>query len=257
MDKRIYDVPAMLQKADKIFADWAAMGKPQDRFGKVALAKRKIYESRGWLPSKLYIEKNFDELLQTLRVFYFPKAHIHGPAFVFPIRGLDDQYTQAQIRPCEGSPMFDANKKYQRLGSGRHYASQGPPWLGNDLETIRRMIKLRVAILVEGPFDLLACRLLVPEAPVISSLTKGIGEDHLDYLSILGVNRMCLMFDNEASGQGQKGVDSTKRLVQKKSCVPMVVESLPCPAADPSAALKSRVTAVALKAVLNDAIGGM
>ena len=89
MDKRIYDVPAMLRNADKIFADWAAMGKPQDRFGKVALAKRKIYESRGWLPSKLYIEKNFDELLQTLRVFYLPKAHIHGPAFVFPIRDLE------------------------------------------------------------------------------------------------------------------------------------------------------------------------
>ena len=68
---------------------------------------------------------------------------------------------------------------------------------------------------------------------------------------------MCLMFDNEASGQGQKGVDSTKRLVQKKSCLPMAVESHQCPAADPSAALKSRVTAVALKAVLNDAIGGM
>ena len=172
MDKRIYDVPAMLQKADKIFADWAAMGKPQDRFGKVALAKRKIYESRGWLPSKLHIEKNFDMLLQTLGVFYLPKAHQDGPAFVFPIRDLDHKYRQAQVRPCEGSPMFDADKKYQRLGSGNRYASSGPAWFGNDLETIRHMIERRVAILVEGPFDLLACRLLIPEAQLSGPRSK-------------------------------------------------------------------------------------
>jgi hypothetical protein len=106
--------------------------------------------------------------------------------------------------------------------------------------------------LVEGPFDELACKLLVPDAPVLTPLTKGIGEDHIEYLRILGVDTIVIMFDNEKSGQGRKGMERTKWRIETKFMAGIEVTSVPCAASDPSNALKSEPLAEELEIFLRE-----
>jgi len=238
------DVPALLAKTDEVYAKLAGLGKPS----KLAATKAKIYASRRWKPASAYIEANFDAVLRATGMFYLPKALPPGPAFVFPLRDLDGRWGQAQVRPFEGSCLFLPDHKYRRLGTP--YAFKGPVWCGNDDETLRQIIARGAVTLVEGPFDALACKLLAPGCPVLSSLTKGVTEDHMDFLRILGVTRLSLMFDNERSGQGAKGEALTKWRIENKLGGGMRVEHADCPASDPGEALQSDRNAVALLEIL-------
>ncbi len=240
-----HDVPLLLAKTDEAYVKLAELGKPS----KSVVTKTKIYANRHWKAASAYIEKNFDTVLERMNVFYLPKALSPGPAFVFPLRDLDGRWGQAQVRPFEDSWLFLPDHKYRRLGVP--YAFNGPAWCGNDDETLQQIITKRAVTLVEGPFDTLACKLLVPSCPVLSSLTKGVTEDHVDYLRILGVNRINLMFDNERSGQGAKGEAITKWRIENKFAADIRVGHVECPAQDPSDALRSDWNAVALMEILN------
>lgn len=237
------DIPQVMQKTDALFSAWAAEGRAVSRN---ETTKKKIYESRKWL--RRLIEPNFDAVLTSLQVFYLPKALRPGPAFFFPLRDLDGRYSQAQVRPFPDSYLFLPDHKYRRLGTTQSF--RGPQWFGNDAATLRKIIETRRVCLVEGPFDALACKLLVPDAPVLTSLTKGIGEDHTDYLRILGVNRIVTLFDNEARGQGNRGAAATKQRVEGKFTSGIEVTSARCPAHDPSDALKSESLAIEMKVFL-------
>jgi hypothetical protein len=238
-----HDIPAVMAKTDALFASWVAEGKAVSRND---TTKKKIYESRKWI--RRLVEPNFDAVLNRLQVFYLPKALRPGPAFVFPLRDLDGRYNQAQVRPFPDSYLFLPDSKYRRLGTTQSF--KGPQWFGNDLMTIQKIIETQRVCLVEGAFDELACKLLVPDAPVLTSLTKGIGEDHIEYLRILGVNRIVTLFDNEAKGQGSKGAAVTKQRVEDKFASGIEVSSAQCSAHDPSDALKSEPLAVALELFL-------
>ena len=194
----------LARETDEAYARLAELGKPS----KLAVTKAKIYANRRWKAASAYIEKNFDAVLERMNVFYLPKA-LAPAAFVFPLRDLDGRWGQAQVRPFEDSPLFLPDHKYRRLGVP--YAFNGPAWCGNDDETLRQVITKRAVTLVEGPFDILACKLLVRiRARSLSSLTKGVTQDHADYLRILGVNRINLMFDNHHVARGGEGEVITK-----------------------------------------------
>lgn len=236
-----HDIPAMMAKTDAIYAEFIKAGKTESRN---ATTKKKIYEERGWL--RRFAEKNFDSVLDRLQVFYLPKALRPGPCFVFPLRDLDHRYNIAQVRPFTDSYLFKEDRKYRMLGTDR--AFKGPHWFGNDARTLQKIIEKEKVCLVEGPFDVLACKLLAPDAPVMSTLTKGVSEDHVDYLRILGVKTIVLLFDNEDSGQGDKGVAASKYNIENKYAPGAGIEVLDLTGSgtDPSDSLKKEYTAAEL-----------
>lgn len=241
-DETFHDVPRLIAKADDTYEKLIALGKPD----KWTVTKTKIYENRGWNQSKPYIECNFDAAIMALGVFYLPKALRPGPAFVFPLKDLDGRLGVAQTRPFKDSYLYRPDHKYRLLGT--NYPFKGPMWCGNDDATLRQIISCNTVLLVEGPFDVLACKLLVPDIFVMSTLTKGATEDHIDYLRILGVNRIVFMFDNEESQQGAIGEWVTeKRIHEKFGGRDITVQSAKCSATDPSEALKLGSNALILK----------
>lgn len=234
-------VPRLLTRVDEVYAELMKLGKPD----KVSVTKRKVYEQRRWEPSKLLIEANLDAAITNLNMFYCPKALVPGPAFVFPLKDVHERCTWAQTRPMPGSILYDYDegKRYRFIGTSHPFL--GPKWFGNDDATLLRLIQARTVILVEGPFDVLACKALVPEAPVLSSGTKALSDDHLDYLRILGVRAIRVLYDNERGGQGDKGAQKIERLASF-----LKVETLMCPAKDPSEALTNHHLAARLRDVL-------
>lgn len=236
------DVPKLLLEADKLFA----------KAGKVKWesSANKIFEARGWEPAKRVVEPNLQKVIQGLGFFYFSKFMLPGPCFVFPLRDIaPDLITRAQIKPCY-SVIDDKGKlcKYMNIGPK---ISLGPNWLGNDPDTIAQIIKQRRVVLVEGGFDLLACRLLRPDIPFLSPLKKSLGEEHEIYLRMLGVKQIYLLFDNEAPkegrtlGGGNMSMHSTIERIKT-----MKVEMLLSPAGDPSACLQSLRNTRALQNLL-------
>jgi len=242
-----HDIPAVIEKTDALYAELVTAGKTS---GRNETTKKQMYKERRWL--RRFAEPNFDAILTRLNVFYLPKALRPGPAFVFPLRDLDGRYNRAQVRPFPESYLFKEDHKYRLLGTEK--AFKGPMWLGNDAPTLQKIIEKRKVCLVEGPFDLLACKLLVPDAPVLSSLTKGIGEDHTDYLRILGVNRIVTLFDNEdiegSKGAGRQGAEITKWRVENKYTTGIEVSSQQCSASDPSDALQKESLVMELELFL-------
>jgi hypothetical protein len=179
-----------------------------------------------------------------------PKALRPGPCFMFPLRDLEGRYNAAQVRPLEDSYLFLKDRKYRTLGTDNAFS--GPHWFGNDPATVQRIIEKRKVCLVEGPFDVLACKVLVPDAPVISSLTKGVGEDHVDYLRILGVKTIVTLFDYEQSGQGAKGAEDTKWHVEEKYKSGIQVINQTGAGSDPSDALKRESLIMELRYFLRE-----
>jgi hypothetical protein len=175
-----------------------------------------------------------------------------GPAFVFPIMDVDRESKYAQTNPLAGSAFGDKSK-YRFIG----VPPIGPVWLGNNRGVmIRKLLQSKQVILVEGAFDLLACRLLVPEIPVLSPLTKRVGPKHLAYLRLLGIKRLYLMFDNELPTAGRAlGAGNLAMIQQSRELSQYFqTQTLLCPSSDPSEALKSGYTAERLRSMLRNTI---
>ena len=244
-DQWWYQVPELIKRTDEFYTRNVLKSPSAD---KITITTKKIVEVREWTRSLIYIEDNFPQVLKDLNIFYVPKTYIPGPLVVFPILNLDGEYLRAQTHPGFGSVLADQGKYYW-IGE----KIVGPNWLGNDPETIKRIIETRRVSLVEGPYDLLACRLLCPEIPTMSPLTKSINEKHEAYLRMLGVDTLNLMFDNEEPDR-EKGKDigagnlSMKILQKKIKTMDVVIRTLK--GSDPSAALKSEKGAERLRELL-------
>lgn len=234
------NIPFLMEKVDALYDDAVKRGKP---FTKLSVTRDKIVEARGWKPALSLIESNFDRVLTELKISYVPKILQPGPLFLFPIVDTEGEYNYAQTKPLQGSIYH--GRKYYRLG----VEPVGPQWLGNSLAGLRNVIKTGKAGLVEGPFDLLACRLLVPDAPVLCPLTKRTGKEHQAYLRMLGIDTTYFLYDNEAD---LKGYSAGRHQSRDLESIPMMKSRvLACPSSDPSEALRNYNTALALKSLLN------
>ncbi len=211
---------------------------------KIAFTKRKILEAREWEPTLKMYDKAFDLVLQQLGFMYIPNRIIPGPAFIFPIRDMDGRFTCAQTKPSEGSMLSVPGMKYRYIGG----KPIGPRWLGNDRSTLKKIIDLRKVMVVEGPFDLLAARLLCPDVPIMSPLTKTLGKNHVVYLRMLGVRELLLMCDNEEAKRGEKDGAGNMAMEQQVALIKtMKVTPLVCPKSDPSVCLKNSIYAAKLR----------
>lgn len=215
---------------------------------KLTFTKGKVVEAREWAPTLKMYDKHFEEVLKQLGFTYIPNRIIPGPAFIFPIRDVDGKLSCAQTKPLEGSMLAVPGMKYRYIGN----KPAGPRWLGNDHQTLKKIIELRKVMLVEGPFDLLAARLLCPNVPIMSPLTKTAGKNHITYLRMLGVNTLLLMYDNEeAKGGKAAGAGNMSMEQQAASIKTMKVTPLICPKSDPSVCLKTPIYAEKLKSTIS------
>lgn len=222
------DVPRLISRSLDIY------GKAEK--DPIQVTSARIKEHREWLVS----EAELMPAVKDLGFLYVPKKLFPGPMFLFPEVDMEGKM-RAQTKPLHS--VF-GEAKYYSIGTAQE-DFLGPIWLGNSDNTLDLITKHKFVVLVEGPFDLLACRTVAPHIPVMSSLTKNIGKRHQDYLRILGVKNIVLMFDNEASGAGAKAMEALKRYIKTMEVTPLV-----CPAEDPSDCLKLSSKKAALKVLL-------
>ena len=180
-------------------------------------------------------EEKLIPVLQEFGIYYVPKTLIPGPMFVFPESDVAGRVTRAQTKPLHD--LFGEGK-YHTLGVKKE-AFLGPVWLGNSDRTLQTILDKQYVVVVEGPFDLIAAKILAPNVPILCSLTKSIGNKHEEYLKILGVKEVRLLYDNDDAG------DKSAYWLGKLFGIP--ITKMTCPGSDPSDCLKS----VALKQRLN------
>jgi hypothetical protein len=171
------------------------------------------------------------------------------------LRDYKGTINYAQTKPLEGSPLSgDGKFKYHYIGE----EPKGPRWFGNTPEMLQKVVNSSLLIVVEGPFDLLAARLVAPIAPIMSPLTKTLGKEHIAFIRMLGIKKLILLYDNEKPdlAKGKKlGAGNAAAKIQVKevqeACEGRVsVESMTCPASDPSKALENFEDAEQLKLLL-------
>lgn len=237
--ERYQDVPWLMSETDKLYARIVEKWPEKE---KLSFTAQKMIECRGWDASKHLIRKNLPTILAEHDMFFIPKAMAPGPCFVFPLRNIKGGYTYAQTKPLEGSVLGTRNK-YRFIGTK---TCPGPQWLGSSPDTLRRIIRSRSVVVVEGPFDFIACRALSPDTPLLCPLTKRLGQKHVAYLRMLGVDNLYLMYDNEVSGRGNAAMAYEERSLAAH----FRTESLLCPASDPSEALKSAILGERLRGML-------
>ena len=212
--------------------------------GKIPFTKKKIIEVRGWAPTTYMFEAHFDAVLKQLGFVYIPNRVKPGPTFIFPILDVDGNYTCAQTKPSEGSVLCFSGMKYRYIGG----KPIGPRWLGMDAATIKKIMELRKVVVVEGGFDLLAARLMAPDIPIVSPLTKKLGWSHLMFLRMLSVTEVLLMYDNEEAktgrGEGAGNVSMEQQIAAVKT---MKLSALICPKSDPSTCLQNPDSAKKLR----------
>lgn len=234
------DVPKLMAETDELYERIVAKWPEKTKQNHTA---KKMVELRGWQPSLRLIGDNF-HVLDELQVAYIPKVMAPGPCFFFPLRDVDNTYPYAQVKPLPGSAIKTTGK-YHFMGT----KLLGPQWVGFERSTIQRIIRTRTVVVVEGAFDCIACRLLCPDIPVLSPLTKKLSMmKHVAFLRMLGVKNLYLMYDNEASGQGNKAMEVEAHTLSKFFDVHILL----CPADDPSEALKSATVASKLKRMLRN-----
>lgn len=241
-------MPTVLSLVDEKFADATARGKT---FTKFSVTKDKIVELRGWQQTLDLFEKHFDQVLTDLKIVYVPRQIPPGPMVIFPIRDVDGEYKYAQTKPLEGSEFFHPEKKYYYIGR----EPIGPRWLGNDPATIKLILQKRVVIVVEGPFDFLAARLLCPNAPIMSPLTKTLGPKHIAYLRMLGVKEVVFMYDSEVSGKGQGAAKYQSKQLQDLPYMKTSILRI-AGGGDPSKVLQSPLYAKQLKKQIDTCLFG-
>jgi hypothetical protein len=217
------------------------------------IVRAKSMEKRKWGPSKPLIESRFDEIVHELGIFYIPKQVDPGPGIVFPQRDIYGRFTYGKYYPFEPIEFPSSTPKYIFLGHKDPLSR--PQWFGNTDQVLTRIGVTRFVVIVEGFFDLLACRLLVPDLPVLSTGTKTINDDHMAYLQMLGVERVYLLFDNETSsrddeGAGNKAMRIISSVYGKKTGVDF--RTLLCPNDDPSMCLESYRAAKLLRDQLQE-----
>ena len=200
----------------------------------IQVTAQKVIEHREWITK----EEELFGPIRDLQFLYVPKKLFPGPMFVFPEIDTEGKL-RAQTKPLH--TMFGPSK-YFSIGTAQE-DFLGPIWLGNSPETLAKIAQCGYVILVEGPFDLLAAKTVAPNLPIMSSLTKTIGRKHEEYLRIIGVKTIYLMYDNDDAGN--KSMQILSHMIKTMKVIPLT-----CPDSDPSDCLKSRVKKEALQRVL-------
>jgi hypothetical protein len=253
---RFQHVPWMIRNTDEFYETKVV---PKGFPGKFALTAIRIVESRGWQPTERLFKSQIEDVLRELNYFYVPKQIQPGPAFVFPLRDIQGPYRVARMKPLFDLIINGTPARYAFLGNKHNVL--GPNWLGMSPETIGRIIEKRFVCLVEGPFDQLACRLMAPDVPTISTGTKTFNEKHMAYLRLLGVRRVYLMFDNDELregkqlGAGEIAAERLKGIWTHKLEGLIDIRKLQPPAADPSDCLKALRSALSLRDTLRNMNG--
>lgn len=129
------DVPHLISETDKLYE--RIVQKAPDKT-KLALTAQRIVENRKWEESLPLYEDRLEKTIEELRYFYVPKVMRPGPAFIFPMKSADGQFTRAQTKPLPGSVLNYSDSKYRYIGDKENFI--GPNWLGNDRETIRKIL---------------------------------------------------------------------------------------------------------------------
>jgi hypothetical protein len=131
--------------------------------------------------------------------------------------------------------------KYALLGHEKD--PRNPSIFGVSPKAVAAVIEYRMAIFVEGYYDTLACRILAPELPFLSSGSKNLNDRQVWYCRIAGANTIRLMFDrDEKDTEDGAGIKAMAYLSDQMSLKhPIIMETLDRPlgaADDPSDALK-------------------
>jgi hypothetical protein len=232
-DRWYQNIPEVLKRTETYFGD---IGKDPYR-----VAAKQVMVERKWKD----VDPNvLIQALRELNYLYLPSKCEPGPMFLFPEYDLEGVPMRAQTKPLyELLP----NSKYVTLGISQT-EFMGPVWLGNQDSELQKILDMKFVVVCEGPFDLLALRVAAPEIPSLSSLTKNLSEDHIDYLRMLGVNRIFLMYDNEKTKAGERSMVALTK--QFGDLVP--IKTLLCPAGDPSECLENPIKTKALRSILSD-----
>ena len=235
-DRWYHDVPKLI---DVALAHYIDIGKKWER---VTAKQIKSFRKWGdWVDPEKLVAAILD-----LQYLYIPIKQEPGPIVLFPEFDLAGVPTR-----CQSNPRYEllGNAKYVTLGVKQDNFF-GPVWLGNQDSTLDKIVRLKYVVVCEGPYDLLALRLAAPEVPSLSSLTKKISKDHLDYLRLLGVERVYLMYDNEKS---ERGGDAMKAIQEEfKDIRDIRIDTLACPVGDPSECLETKAQFRALRNVLTN-----
>lgn len=241
-------VPRLIEDCDRFYEQLVIPTLGQDAH---QIAADRILKHRKWSPAEPLIAKHLETVVRELGVRWVPKQLDMGPALLFPRYDTTGMPARATLRPVGWELAFGGEPvKYAQLGS--RYVFRGPAWIGNTDPALTAMMVKRLAILVEGPFDVLACRLMRPDLPTLTSGTKTINSMHFAYLRVLGVDRLAFLFDNDRvksgnAGAGQMAAEAKVRWAKKEG---FKAELLRCPAQDPSACLELLQTARQLRALL-------
>lgn len=197
----------------------------------------KLYEAAAldWVTrttEKLIKFRRWDTTLEELRpvveqagVKYIPGQLLAAPAYLFPVFSPLGNMTLAQVRYVR--PVGLSEMRYQVLGQMACHC--GPLWFGLDKPTRSQIIQTRTVMVVEGPMDVLACRVILgPNVPVVCGLGKTLTRKHETDLHLLGVRKVVCMWDKDAAGFSAVIPESIPERVK-----------LRCPAKDPSDCLRS------------------
>jgi hypothetical protein len=255
------DVRYLIEQVDILYREQIVPRGGPDRW---QAAADRIIAHRKWEPALPSIRANLYPILKELDVFFVPKHIQPGPCFVFPHWDTTGEPVRGKIRPVGWDLVMrdmksgtDTIAKYGLLGLKHEF--KGPTWMGNPDRVLELIMKLKFVILVEGPFDVIACRLLFPDLPVMSSGTKSLNEQHLTYLKVLGVETVVLLFDNETGkqagdyGAGKRAAIGASRTIAAMGMQPVIQM---CPSKnDPSACLEDHFSTTALQRVLEKYVG--
>lgn len=251
---RFQDVRYLIEQTDLLYEQQII---PRGGPTKWQAAADRCIDRRNWRPSLPMIESNLEPIFRELNIFYVPKQLVPGPGFVFPKYDTTGEPTKGKFNPL-GWELFLSNTLAKYAALGLNHEFKGPHWIGNSDRVLQAMIRTRSVVLVEGPWDLVACRVISPDIPTITPETKLMNEMHFQYLKALGVARLVYLFDNEystkregAAGAGYAAQTGMSREARKYG---FSTETLLCPKEDPSACLKDRRSALALKNLLNIAV---
>lgn len=227
--------------------DKFAVEKPEERC-RHEIASERIGNRRGWKPSQTLWRTNLAALLEECGVLYVPKPMFAGPAAVFPLFDHERRLTHLRLNPFyEILGQDGALMKYIKTGKGKD--AHDPAMFGQSLQTITAMIKYRSVLFVEGYYDLLACRLLHPDVPVLSTGSKSINDKQRWFCQMAGVRKLHVMFDRDSAGETASKIVRHVTAKKERTLNLEVVEHL-CPAPDPSAALQDLRSAKGLQALL-------
>ena len=202
---------------------------------------KKMMAFRNWTP-KIPLS-NLLEVVDDLGVAYVPNDVPPGPAFLFPIPDVTLETKRLQIRLCDEA-QFDL--RYVTVGDKNKFI--GPMWFGADDENLQRIIRSSAVLVVEGPFDLLAVRTMVPEFPALCPMGKRLTEGHLDYLQLCGVEKIITLWDADDAGRA-----ASSRDVKRFRTLSLDLRSrMTCK--DPADALRNYESAFALRDLLLEAV---